>query len=551
MNKRYNNIPFLSILLFGALLSLTSCEGMLDSVFGGYLDENPDNRLELDTEEKIRKVLVSAYPQSSYFLLTEMASDNTDENMSSAYSAYSITQEQNYRWQDIIGDDIDTPYDIWRKFYDAIQTACAAIDAIDELRSQNKVTNENTANGIEAEARLCRAYGHFVLVNLFSKSYSASTGNTDPGIPYILKAETNLLVEYDRGNVEYVYKKIEEDIEKAMPYVSQIKVSTTSSSSGLLKYHWNKEAANAFAARFFLFYKKYDKSIQYATAALGEAPESKLRNWSLDGKSVSNSSLANKTYIETTQTANFLLVPAESLWGRVHGLTYSGKRFAMQSVTYKEMGSSESSLPIAGWMQYRALTALSGAISVTPKIGEFFEYFDKVAGIGWTHIVQTLFTADDTLLGRAEAYALNNELEKATADLATFLKAFTYYRDTFNGKMITEDAATLIAFMRQPDKFDYDPRSTSNNKFKKPINLESLTDDQKDVLQGILLAKRTLNIHEGTRWFDINRYKIEIYRREIHDGIPVPKDKLGVNDPRRLFQIPQQMVSAGMQPNPR
>lgn len=559
MNKKYINIQFLSILIFGILLSLTSCEGALDSIFGGYLDENPDNRLELDTEDKIRKVLVSAYPQSSYFLLTEMASDNTDENMSTAYSAYSITQEQNYRWQDIIGDDVDTPYDIWRKFYDAIQTACAAIDAIDDLRNQGKITDENAANGIEAEARLCRAYGHFVLVNLFSKSYSTTTSATDPGIPYILNAETNLLVEYDRGTVAHVYAKIEEDIVKAMPYISHIKVSTTTSTSGLLKYHWNKEAANAFAARFFLYYKKYAESIQYATAALGDSPSTKLRNWSADGKTVSNASLSNKAFIATTQAANFLLVPAESLWGRVHGLTYSGKRFAMQSTTYKEIASSNNTLPISGVIPYRSLTALSGAIAVTPKIGEYFEYYDKVAGIGWTHIVQALFTSDDTLLARAEAYALSGDLERATKDLATFVAAFTYNGLNYNGGKITRDANTLIDFMRQSDtddatkttKHDYDPRSTSNYKFKKPIHLEGLSEDQKDVLQGVLLAKRALNVHEGTRWFDVNRYKIEIYRRQIYDGIPVPTDKLTVDDPRRLFQIPQQMVAAGMQANPR
>lgn len=76
---------FLYILILGCVFSFYSCEDALDSTFDGYLAENPDNRLDLDTEEKIRKVLVSAYPQSSYFYLTEMASDNTEENASTAY----------------------------------------------------------------------------------------------------------------------------------------------------------------------------------------------------------------------------------------------------------------------------------------------------------------------------------------------------------------------------------------------------------------------------------------------------------------------------------
>lgn len=551
------NIRFLSILIFGALLSLTSCEGMLDSIFGNYLDENPDNRLELDSEEKIRKTLVSAYPQASFYYLTELASDNADENTSTAYSAHGVTQEQTYRWEDIIGNDIDTPYDIWQKFYEAIQTACAAIDALDDLRSKGKISDENLANGIEAEARLCRAYGHFILVNLFSKSYDEATAGSDLGIPYIEKAETNLLVKHERGTVKGVYEKIEKDILMALPNVAHIKVSSTGSSGGgLLKYHWNRESANAFAARFFLYYKKYDQSIKYATVALGDNPAAKLRNWAADGRHVTNTSLAHNNYIDPTQTANFLLVPAESLWGRVVGMYYYGKKFALQGVTYNEI-APDVQLPIGGRLYYRCVTALQGAIAVTPKVGEYFEYYDKVAGIGWTHIVQALFTADKTLLTRAEAYALsgNNSLDMATKDLDEFLRCFTDY----TRKSYTESAAALIAFMRQPDPgdetktsiHDYDPRTTAKNKFKKPINLGGLTEDQKDVLQGILLAKRALTLHEGTRWFDINRYKIEIYNRKIYDGTPIPNDRLTVDDPRRVFQIPQQMVSAGMQPNPR
>ncbi len=274
------------------------------------------------------------------------------------------------------------------------------------------------------------------------------------------------------------------------------------------------------------------------------------------GESVSKLDIAFNRYIEPEQTANFLLVAAESIWGRVSGPYPSiGKKFAMQNITYNEI-TPDASLPIGGWVRYRCLVTSQGAIAVMPKVGEFFEYLDKVAGIGWTHIVQAVFTADETLLTRAEAYALSGDLVSATKDLDTFLRAFTYYNASYRH---TESPEKLIAFMRLEDtddpskktKHEYDPKGVDPGKFKKEINLEGLTEDQKDVLQGILLAKRALTLHEGTRWFDINRYKIEIYRRKIYDGTPVPTDKLTVDDPRRVFQIPQQMVVAGMQANPR
>lgn len=478
-----------------------------------------------------------------------MASDNTDENASNAYSSYGLIQEQMFRWEDVIGDDIDTPYDIWRKYYYCIQTASAAIEAINKIADEGKVSSEDAIKGVEAEALLCRAYAHFILVNLFSKSYDPATADTDLGIPYIETPDHTLLVEHDRGNVADVYEKINRDIEIALPNVTKIVVAPTSNNQGLIqKYHWNKDAAYAFAAEFNLYYKNYKKAIEYATVALTDNPAAKLRDWRTDGQSASKTSIAFNRYIAADQKANFLLTAAESIWGRVSGPYQIGKRFAMQGVTLNELTTGDSHyMPIGGAVRYRCLVYLSGAIAVMPKVGEFFEYFDKVAGIGWTHTVQALFTADKTLINRAEAYALDGDLDNATKDLDTFTRVFTHYYTDYRH---TESKEKLISFVRNSSN-EYDPMTGAGGKYKKEIHLEGISQDQKDVLQGILLMKRFLTLHEGSRWFDINRYKIEIYRRIIYDGTPMVTDKLTVDDPRRVFQIPQQMVVAGVQPNPR
>ena len=52
------------------LLGLVSCDKFLDTL--------PDNRTELDTPDKIRSLLMSAYPQSDYLGFNEMMSDNAD-----------------------------------------------------------------------------------------------------------------------------------------------------------------------------------------------------------------------------------------------------------------------------------------------------------------------------------------------------------------------------------------------------------------------------------------------------------------------------------------
>ncbi|MNY76795.1 hypothetical protein D3C86_2164880 [compost metagenome] len=55
-------------------------------------------------------------------------------------------------------------------------------------------------------------------------------------------------------------------------------------------------------------------------------------------------------------------------------------------------------------------------------------------------------------------------------------------------------------------------------------------------------------MHEGLRWLDILRNKIVVEHVNVNG-----KDKivLGVDDPRRQIQIPQDAIAAGLEANPR
>jgi hypothetical protein len=82
------------------------------------------------------------------------------------------------------------------------------------------------------------------------------------------------------------------------------------------------------------------------------------------------------------------------------------------------------------------------------------------------------------------------------------------------------------------------------------ITIES--GEQENMLQCLLHIRRIETIHDGLRWFDINRYGIVIYRRYIdsNDNVTV-KDTLKVDDPRRAIQLPASVINAGLAPNPR
>ena len=85
MKKRTKYSPYYLLLLF--LVAATSCND--------YLNEMPDNRAEIDSEEKVSNLLVSAYPENAFIMATELASDNVDD-YSSTNPYYDRFLEQLY-----------------------------------------------------------------------------------------------------------------------------------------------------------------------------------------------------------------------------------------------------------------------------------------------------------------------------------------------------------------------------------------------------------------------------------------------------------------------
>ena len=79
------------------------------------------------------------------------------------------------------------------------------------------------------------------------------------------------------------------------------------------------------------------------------------------------------------------------------------------------------------------------------------------------------------------------------------------------------------------------------------------TTTQEPLLQCILHLRRILTVHEGLRMQDVKRYGITIYRRDFdaNDKFVTVTDSMPAGDPRRAIQLPQDVISAGLTPNPR
>lgn len=514
-----------SIIALG--LTLTSCDD--------WLDKLPDNRMELQTPSDVSSLLVSAYPSAHPAYLLEMYSDNTDECVNPSWSEASRFQAQAYKWEDITetGED-ESPQELWNKHYIAIASANAAIDLIEGKGSPAEY-NEQLG-----EALLCRAYAMFQLSTVFCKAYNPATASTDLGLPYPTHPEKVVGTVYTRGTMEDLYGQIDKDLQRGLPLVS--------SNYSKPKFHFNTDAAKAFAARFYLYKGDFAKAITYATEVLGADPTAKARDWDAYSALNMNQQIRPEAWVSADEKCNFLLQTVYSEWGAISGPYIYGDKYAHSyRITYDEdiaskgpFGAANSTFKQRVWSN----TALAKLFH--RKVPYEFEYTDLQAGIGFAHAEYAVFTTEQLLLERAEAYALSGELQKAVDDYNTIMKIYQNYPKTFTLKQIV-DFYNGVNY--------YTPKKATVKKhFVKPVyTIDAEGSDQEALLQAILHLRRIMEVGEGYRMQDVKRYGIVIYRRQTNTSFTISAvtDSLTVDDPRRAIQLPQDVITSGLEPNDR
>ena len=514
-----------SIIALG--LTLTSCDD--------WLDKLPDNRMELQTPSDVSSLLVSAYPSSHPAYLLEMYSDNTDDCVNPSWSEASRFQAQAYNWEDITetGED-ESPQELWNRHYLAIASANAAIDLIEGKGSPAEYSEQL------GEALLCRAYAMFQLSTVFCKAYNPATASTDLGLPYPTHPEKVVGTVYTRGTMEDLYGQIDKDLQRGLPLVS--------SNYSKPKFHFNTEAAKAFAARFYLYKGDFAKAITYATEVLGADPTAKARDWDAYSALNMNDQIRPEAWVSADEKCNFLLQTVYSEWGAISGPYRYGDKYAHSyRITYDEdiaskgpFGAANSTFKQRVWSN----TALAKLFH--RKVPYEFEYTDLQAGIGFAHAEYAVFTTEQLLLERAEAYALSGELQKAVDDYNTLMKIYQNYPKTFTLKQIVD-------FYNGVDY--YTPKKATVKKhFVKPVyTIDAEGSDQEALLQAILHLRRIMEVGEGYRMQDVKRYGIVIYRRQTNTSFTISAvtDSLTVDDPRRAIQLPQDVITSGLEPNDR
>lgn len=527
--KITNKLYIVSFLFCG--LSFTSCNE--------FLDEMPDNRAKLDTEAKIDKILVSAYPQSANLVSAEFSSDNVDDyGSTNPYNERDVAQL--FRWEDVTENTEDSPKSVWEESYKAISSANAALAAIEELG------NPASLDPQRGEALAARAYNHFILVNLFAHHYSKTNAALDLGITYMLAPETDLNPKYERNSVQEVYDYIIQDLEAAIPLIDDASYGSTP------KYHMTVASTNALAARVALYMQDWEKAVQYANAAIGINPSSILReNDKIRASAVGEVLDVAIYYNRSDIKANLLLQTAGTNHGLYFGPYYVGARFshgALIANTETMLANAPYGARNAIGYKVRAFVYAGTNLDkvLMARVPYLFEYTDPVAGIGYRRGVYAAFTTEETMLVRAEALIHLKRYNEAVTDMKRWVdNTLVAPPATFTVESINAWANSLSYFTAQAPT----PKKRLNPEF----TIEAGT--QENLLHALLFIRRVETIHTGLRWFDVKRYGIEIERRVISTGTTVGSvetaTKLTARDNRQALQLPLDVISAGLTPNPR
>ena len=475
--------------LFCTLMVLGSCDR--------FLEENPDNRVELNNTNKAAQLLTNAYSSAAY-TFTEWMSDN----VSYTFGTTKLPEhDQAYTWSEFTGIDQDTPSQYWTSTYDAIAHANEVLAVIDELPGDRA-----HKQAVKGEALLTRAYGHFMLVNLFAKHYDEQTADTDLGIPYVEEPETVFIKTYTRHTVEEVYDKVEDDLLDGLELVDE----SFYANSG--KYHFTRNAALAFASRFYLFKGDLEACIEYSNELLGSDPSIYVKNIPRLLQERINTEDYIRLYHSPTDDSNLLLMRQVSNFHLPYLGHWPTRPLYAQLFENNPYGLTDE-------RQDPAWVAGENGLAAT-KYEFLFERTSLTSNVGYNYTIFLAFRGEEVLLNRAESYIRMNNLTAGLADLIVL--ASRRYRDI--------------------------PAITTTQLTQALRSYYGSSNDQLNAFVYLLDERQKEFIHEGLRWFDIKRFNFPV-THQLQDG---GQATLEPEDKRKVLQIPQSAIDVGgLEPNPR
>ncbi len=381
----------LYILFAVSSLGYTACDD--------YVDITPTGKKTVDSTQTYYELV--AYPNRCYYptafaLLSDNAwskESNIIGNEDKSFDGINMTFNENANRLTLSDNNL------YENCYDYILRSNIVISGID-----NSTGSDSLKQLAKAEAKIMRAWDHFVLVNTFAKAYNPSTAATDGGIAIMDKYD--LEATPSKSSVADVYTFILKDINESLPLL-QVTPATV--------YHPSKAFGYALKALVCLFH----------------------HDWS-DAKEAATQSLAlNNSLID--------YVALEKAGGPMKIATYA-KGGNPEVLNYAYQGSYSDNPAYTYGMISPELVALYG--SNDERLNLFFKttgnsvyYFDEGSGAAlWnTSITYTKFQYMAVGLRTAEVYLILAEAEARLGNI----KEATGVLNQLRVKRIKGDEATL------------------------------------------------------------------------------------------------------------
>ena len=321
-----------------------------------------------------------------------------------------------------------------------------------------------------------------------------------------------------------VYDKIEKDLKLCVTLVSDNYYKQP-------KFHFNKKAAYAFASRFYLMKGEWKEVIAYSDYVLGGDAKTQLRSWRqyADEFEFNHQNLYRK-YSSVEEPANLLLTTTESRLARANPTENFGSTFNIVDKIFAQKG-------IEGGGDYSKMNFIGTYIftsSPSPvTTGRYLAKFNELSTTESTgtkprglYVTNVLFTVDEVLLNRMEAYAMLRNYSRAIDD-------FLQYTQGKFGFMPSVDRAVYL--------------STNSDNYNVYTPFYGLTLKQLAMVKLFLDFRQKEFYQEGLRWFDIRRFHLAV-KRTSKSAYYFPLEK---EDPRKVLQIPIEAINRGLVANPR
>lgn len=240
-------------------MAMVAGASLLFGACGDYLDITPKGATTLSNLTDLEYMLNGAYTNSAYefpylTLLTNEAccakGDDPSLTISEANTleyAYLSYDEEFDRYAFTANDNI------YETYYSNINRLNIFLGRLAEVDG-----DEDTKIRLEAEARVLRAYWHYLLVNMYAKQYDEATAETEGGIPYVTDTEVENVKE--KLTVAEVYRHLLEDcsdeVLEALPD-EPVNVSRPGKAMGY-----------AVRAKIYFQMKQYDLALEDVNVAL-------------------------------------------------------------------------------------------------------------------------------------------------------------------------------------------------------------------------------------------------------------------------------------------